>query len=186
MEVRKGFGTMLVTLLVLTSVFFVFTLYSGSKHKGFIGSDFYYLALSSIDIDRKPVEQYVNIYLTYRDREIPEKEWKILQEMTDESYVPVLKDSFINKAETSELVEITDEEIYEPYVDPEIGEYVEPPEDWGKDQESEFGEQRKDELANLYYVFSKNKFVAEAVSTEGKYYMYFDINEEGKVSSIHA
>lgn len=144
----------------------------------------YYLALASTEAVYEPINKYIDIYLTFKNKDIPEEEWKYIEKMTDKSILNFVKDQFTNKADKVKEYESTDED---PYIDPYTREYTERPAD---DYESYLDdyelEQDRDELIKVYYIFISNTFIAEIVNNEGVYLLCFQLNREGKVCNIYA
>lgn len=135
----------------------------------------YYSLVASSHVNISKINKYIAVYLQYRYEDIPDEEWAFLEENTDKAYLNELKNYFSNKTENKPLENSGEGEL-------DYNEDNYHIEDEG--YQAYEGDIGKDILLNTYYIFRNNTIVAEIVSNQGRYVLYFKLNSEGKVCGI--
>ena len=153
----------------------------------------YYRAIGEYENkDRELIEKYIHFYITYRGCVIPQDKLEFIKSMTDEDlYESKVRHNFINTVdnffEEKELKVVPKEDEGYSTIDGDIeGGVIVESDECDELEYQDFGKESGDFLAEAFYIFKDDLYIAKIGTPEGKLYtLYFKIRD-GKVADIYA
>lgn len=129
------------------------------------------LAESKIKLGDTEMENYINIYVTYLGYIIPDDKLQVIKKLTDEQYYELtVRNMFINTMSEEARHDVDGGEA--PQNEQEAGGVP--------------TDESKARVLDIFYVYKDNTYVAKVMNDVGKVsFLFFKVNEHGKVVDIH-
>lgn len=174
---KKIISILAIGLIILGMAGCAKTSLSDSERKYYKG-----LAESKIKLGDTEIENYINIYVTYSGHVIPEDKLEVIKKLTEEQYYEsTVRNMFINTMSEEARQDVNGG------VPPEG---IAPPEEQTAGDNSVeptvVDDESKAQVLDIFYVYRDNTYVAKVMNDVGKVsFLFFSVNEQGKVVDIH-